>query len=140
MTWKFDGEDSDLLGFLVEVDGEEVTEVYPTVVIQGLRPAAINLIAVVALYKDGRRTKCQHSYRPEGNIFDFSKGPNPLILHNTCMKSVPLIVSYIFFMLILTSLLSKHGSLPYIVVIQLNEWGCRMGCTMRKIMETRKSP
>ena len=62
VTWKFNGEDSDLSGFLVDVEGDEVKEVCAssrTAEIRGLKPAPTNIITVVALYKDGKQTECQ---------------------------------------------------------------------------------
>ena len=62
MYWEFSGDNSDLLVFLVEVDGEEAKRVLPCereAIISDLQPSVSHSIQVSAVFKDERKTGSQ---------------------------------------------------------------------------------
>jgi hypothetical protein len=65
VNWKYDGDDSDLSGFKIQLDGVDVAEEeasYRKTHISGLQPSTSYTIKVIAVYKDDQKTQCQVTY------------------------------------------------------------------------------
>ena len=72
VNWEFNGRDTELMQFQVELDGMVVADVCPSdrdAKISGLLPSTTHSIKVIALFKDQQQTECQTDYTNSGMLY-----------------------------------------------------------------------